>query len=589
MPAPEGPAPRLPLWRQARQVAALLLPTERRAALQVIGLMAASSLLDVLGLAGVVQLAVAGANPARVDHLRGINTIRHWLGNPPHQTLMAVALTVVGVLFLLKHAVGIIALRQQSRFAFGLARRLGVVQLRVYLAQSLLWHRQHHSSKLMRNLLSVPTEFAQQVVLSMLMLIGEGSVALLIVVGLVVVQPGVVLLLVAIMGPLLWGLLGSAKRQAGHLGTLRAKLQPNGQRIAQEVLQHIPEVQLMGREEVFVHALDVHNRRLQNTNARLYVLNQLPPRIVELGVVSGIIALFCYAVFISGSPQALLVVLSLFAAAAYRLTPSANRILSSLIKLRDYRFAHLLMRDAAADHARLPAPSTVPPLPFHESVALQEVHFGYGDSAREVLAGVSVCIKAGEHVGISGGSGAGKSTLLHVLMGLIAPQSGQLQVDGQAVAHALLPAWRRQVAYVRQDVALLDDTLAANIAFGDATPDAARIAAALHAAGLAEWAAALPNQSRTFIGEGGARLSGGQRQRLAIARALYQNARVWMFDEATSHLDADSEALVLATIGQLVAAGHTVVSVSHRQSVLATCGRVLHLHAGQLAAVPPAT
>jgi len=585
MPPHENFSERLPLHTMVGQVWHMLSASERGQAMHVCLLLTASSALDVLGLAGIVQLAIGGANTEQLDHLRGLRQLKQLLHIQNTQTLVALTIVLVGLLFLLKQAVGLQSLKRQSAFAFQVAKRLSRKQLAIYLEQSVVWHSSQQSAKLTRNFLAVPTEFAQQILLSLLLMFGEGSIALVIVGFLLVFQPLVVLLLALLMLPLLGLLLRRAKKRAGQLGSERAHLHPQGQRLGQEVLQHVPEVQLHGRENVFLDIMDRHNTHLMDVVARLYVVNQLPPRMVELAVVAGVLSLFSYAAFVASSPGLVLVMLSTFAAAAYRLTPSANRILSSLVKLRDYRFAHVLMRESHLT-------TLIPLAPVQEGklewncLHVHNISYTYPGQQHAVLQCIDFSIFKGQHIGISGASGSGKSTLLYLLMGLIQPDGGQLELDGKALTETALPAWRNQIAFVRQEVTLLDDSLAANVAFGVEHVDEQRVQIALEGAALWQWTVAQANGMHTFVGEGGARLSGGQRQRLAIARALYRNAHLWVFDEATSHLDAEAELQVLASIARLTKLGHAVISVSHRQSVLASCDRMYSLVSGTLHELP---
>jgi ABC-type bacteriocin/lantibiotic exporter with double-glycine peptidase domain len=193
-------------------------------------------------------------------------------------------------------------------------------------------------------------------------------------------------------------------------------------------------------------------------------------------------------------------------------------------------------------------------------------------------------IPAGAVVGFMGANGSGKTTLLDLVSGLLAPKSGDIEVDGVRLERAHQRAWQSNIAYVPQQVFLLEATLAENIAFGVAPAriDRERLQAAARSACLTEFVAGLPRGYEERLGASGRGLSGGQRQRLAIARALYRDASLLILDEATSALDADSESELAETL-QSLRSNRTVLIIAHRTGALRHCDLVFELAAGRVA------
>jgi ATP-binding cassette, subfamily B, bacterial MsbA len=195
-------------------------------------------------------------------------------------------------------------------------------------------------------------------------------------------------------------------------------------------------------------------------------------------------------------------------------------------------------------------------------------HVGFRYETREVnaLIDVSFAIEPGQHVALVGGSGSGKSTVISLVCGFYETTSGTIRMNGRALTEFSLTELRGQLSLVSQDVLLVNDSVAANIAFGDPHPiDMARVRAAAEAAGAASFVDTLPNGFNTSVGEGGSLLSGGQRQRIALARAFYKNAPIVLFDEATSALDSASERVVQDSLASL-ARERTVIQIAHRLS-----------------------
>jgi ABC-type multidrug transport system fused ATPase/permease subunit len=224
---------------------------------------------------------------------------------------------------------------------------------------------------------------------------------------------------------------------------------------------------------------------------------------------------------------------------------------------------------------------------MHRRLELREVFYAYPNSERPALHGLTLEIRANSTVGIVGGTGAGKTTAMDVILGLLPPQRGALMVDGREIAgEAALRAWRRSLGYVPQSIFLIDDDVAANIAFGIAREEIDH-AAVERAARMAEMhrfvTEELPHGYATKVGDRGVRLSGGQRQRIGIARALYHDPDMLILDEATSALDNLTERAVMDAVAQLGGA-KTIVMVAHRLSTVRACDEIFLLEHGRLAA-----
>ena len=213
-------------------------------------------------------------------------------------------------------------------------------------------------------------------------------------------------------------------------------------------------------------------------------------------------------------------------------------------------------------------------------IEFRNVSFDYGAAERPTLDRISFKVAPGEMIALAGPSGSGKTTLVNLLPRFFDPTDGTILVDGVSVSDYDLHALRSQMAMVSQDVVLFNDTIAANVAYGQ-TPDRARVQAALEAANLADAVAAMPDGLDTLVGGNGMRLSGGQRQRLAIARAIYKDAPILILDEATSALDSESERHVQAALERLME-GRTTLVIAHRLSTIERADRILVLEAGKI-------
>jgi subfamily B ATP-binding cassette protein MsbA len=214
-------------------------------------------------------------------------------------------------------------------------------------------------------------------------------------------------------------------------------------------------------------------------------------------------------------------------------------------------------------------------------IELQDVRLQYPGSSQPALQGLSLRIPAGQTVALVGPSGAGKSSVIHLLQGFAPPDAGTICLDGRDVAELSRTSLRRQFAVVSQDIVLFDDTVQANVAYAQVQPDVARVEQALRDAALWDFVQTLPDGLRTRIGANGSTLSGGQRQRLAIARALYRDAPVWVFDEATSALDTESERAVQEALAAQQGR-RTLILIAHRLSTVRGADCIQVLQAGRV-------
>jgi subfamily B ATP-binding cassette protein MsbA len=215
-------------------------------------------------------------------------------------------------------------------------------------------------------------------------------------------------------------------------------------------------------------------------------------------------------------------------------------------------------------------------------ICFKDVYFRYPDRSQDTLKGISFTLPNRGTVALVGSSGAGKSTIVDLLVGLITPTHGSILIDGEDLESINLESWRRRVGVVSQDVLMLHDTIAANIAFGlgkQISMDQIHNAAV--AASADDFITKLPQGYNTVIGEHGHRLSGGQRQRISLARAMLRQPEILILDEATSALDSHSEAKVHEAI-ETFSRGRTVLAIAHRLSSIRHADVILVLEAGEI-------
>lgn len=315
-------------------------------------------------------------------------------------------------------------------------------------------------------------------------------------------------------------------------------------------------------------------------------LGEAPRYLLEILFILGLGGVIMFTQTL-GSPDALVATLAVMAAAAFRMLPSLTRLLGSVTQIRAGESArNLLFEELTREKtytASEPAAGCEGRLPFRRELRFDGVTFVFDDGHEPVLDDVSFVVAPGSRVAIVGGSGAGKTTVAKLIMGLHTPTGGRVTVDGVDIV-ADRCRWQNNLAFVPQDIYLMDLPLCENIAFDHLRADINwdKLSRAVELAHLGEFVSSLPQGLDTMIGERGVRLSGGQRQRLGLARALYRGASVLVLDEATSALDNATERRISETLAQLPAEITTIV-IAHRLSTVKDADQIVLLNRGRVA------
>jgi len=271
-----------------------------------------------------------------------------------------------------------------------------------------------------------------------------------------------------------------------------------------------------------------------------------------------------------------------------RMMPSFNRIATNLAQIRFHKRSLYAFYDDLLPRrwfTPLPSAHEEVPMSFTKAITYDQVSFAYSRDGENVVHDLSLVIHKPSSVALVGSSGAGKSTIIDLLLGLVYPQNGSIKIDGIALDPMNIDAWRKQVGYVPQRVVLLDDSVAANVAFGVPTDERnmKQVEWACKVAKIDQFIEQeLEYGYQTNLGENGIRLSGGQAQRIAIARALYRKPSVLILDEATAALDSITEREIIETIEEL-AGKMTIIMIAHRLNTVKHCDMIYLLNKGRVA------
>ena len=336
---------------------------------------------------------------------------------------------------------------------------------------------------------------------------------------------------------------------------------------------------LSGAQKKVVSDFNEYNYKIASITHNVGFRNNLPKPLFELFVLLITIS-FLLIVFEDHSQiKNIIPTLGVFLSAAYRLIPSFGAIMSNLQRFQfNIPAAEKLSRDKEKFNEENKTTDSKVKLNFTESIILENISYSYNKNIKLdknfVLKDINLKIKKGSKIGIIGDSGSGKSTFLDIIMGLIVPQKGKILVDEKKIQE-VKGGWQKTIGCVPQDVFILDDTLRKNIAFGlpDDQIDNEKVNKAIVSANLTELKNSLKFGLETLVGDKGSRLSGGQRQRIGIARALYNDSNVLIFDEATNALDIETEKNIIKEIF-LTKENKTIIFASHNLNNLIYCDSI---------------
>ena len=559
---------------------ALLSPRHRRNLALVGLLMLVAAVLEGLGLGLLIPFlhAMLQPDPAALEGPLG----RLWslLGEPDATRFMLWMSGGLVVAFVIKTLVSLFATWARSRIVFALYREFAARILSTYLTRPYTFHLEHNSAELLRRVSEDTLRFFSAYVMAGLIFVAELLVILVVVTGLVVIEPALTLLSAAFLTFMATVVLRRLKHATTRYGHERQAELARMYQWIQQGLGGIKETQVLGAQPFFVERFDRHSRGFAEAQRKQAVLTAIPKGVFELAVV----LLMCAAVILLRTRampiEQMLPTLVFFGAAAIRLAPSAIRAVDAINTIRNTQSSADAIEDALREIATAPQPGRVlahgggERIRLGQRLELRDVTYRYPNAHRPALDGVSLSIDAGSTVGFVGATGAGKTTIVDLVLGLLSPDDGALLVDGEVINDRLIQ-WRRGLGYVPQFIYLSDLSIRENVAFGvpEGSIDDERVWQALRSAQLAEHVAQLPDGLDTIVGERGVRLSGGQRQRIGIARALYHDPELLVLDEATSALDSDTESRVSAAIESLHGQ-RTILLIAHRLSTVRSCDRI---------------
>lgn len=546
-----------------------------------------SSLVEIISIGSALPFLGALTMPEKIFHAAAAEPFINAIGiNSPQQILLP--LTIFFCLAaLLAGALRLVLLRVSTRLSYAAGSDLSISIYRRTLYQPYSVHVSRNSSEIISGISVKANGIINNAITPVLTLLSSSVMLISILSALLYLDPGIAI----------FSFIGFGCIYVLITRVTRSQKQKNSQHIARESTQVIKSLQdglggirdvlIDGSQEIYCEVYRKADLQLRKAQGGNQFLAQSPRYGIEaLGMV--LIAALAFALAQESDGVAKVIpVLGVLALGAQRLLPAMQQAYASWSSIQGGQASLQdvldLLDQPLPDHINN---ASFQILKFEKQIAINQLSFRYNKTTPWILEELDFKITKGSRIGFIGSTGSGKSTLLDIIMGLLPPTEGFLEVDGVPITKQNQRSWHSHVAHVPQAIFLSDGTIEENIAFGVPRHliDHKRVLMSAEQAQISESIENWPNRYQTLVGERGIRLSGGQRQRIGIARALYKQADVIILDEATSALDNETEEAVMKAIDNL-SPGLTILIIAHRISTLRNCSQIVKLNHGRIDSV----
>ena len=545
------------------------------------------ALLDMIGVASILPFMAVLTNPDIIQTNIILNMMfqaSSIFGVENNQQFLHVLGVFVFVLLVASLIFKSLTTYLQIRFVQMREYSIGKRLVEGYLHQPYNWFLSRHSADLGKTILSEVSQVIGNGISPLMEVIVKGMVSIALIVLLIIADPKLALIVGFSIGGA-YGLIFYFTRSfLDRIGKERLKSNQLRFTAVSEAFGAAKEVKVGGLEEIYIKRFSESAKSFAQTAAFAAIIRQLPRFIIEAIAFGGIILVIIYLMAQTGSFNKALPIISLYVFAGYRLMPALQQTYAALAQLTFVSPSLDALSDEIINLKPFNSNQAQGVLSFNKEITLKNIHYNYPNSSRTALKDLNLSIPAKSTVGLVGSTGCGKTTTVDIILGLLEAQKGTLEVDGKIISKQNSRAWQRSIGYVPQHIYLSDDTVTANIAFGEDPKDVNQEAVkkASEIANLHEFVInELPKNYQTTIGERGVRLSGGQRQRIGIARALYRNPQVLILDEATSALDNQTEKTVMDAVNN-IGKDITIILIAHRLSTVKKCNKIFLLEKGEL-------
>ena len=560
----------------------ILTKQEKKTGLLLLVFMLISMLMETLGIGLIIPALGLISNPNIFKDSQILNSIVTFLNIQNTSQLILYTLGFMLFVYSIKSIFQAYLIWKQTSYSYKLQERLSNTLFENYMNEDYVILLNKNSSHLIQNI-TREVDLFNTVVSSSLNLLSEIFIIIGLIALLFINEPTGTLFVITILGLAGFIFHSITKKKILKWGYERQVYEKERLKNLNEGFGGVKDIKLLGREFFFINRFKISNKNSARVGRLQAILFQIPKLWLELLGIIGLFTIITTMILRGSRPEEIFPILGLFTATAFKLIPSINKIISALQTIKyGIPVVGLLSKelDVYKETKQIYNSIKLPLDKLDTSLILKGVSFSYNE--KYILYNTNLEIKKGDYIGIIGPSGAGKSTLADIILNLLKPQNGKIFFNDIDVIENKIKL-TSIIGYVPQTIFLSDASIIENIAFGieSSLIDNNRIKSTIKDSQLNGLINSLPEKEFTIIGERGVKLSGGQRQRIGIARALYNNPEILLFDEATSSLDPETESEVMKSIQALYGL-KTIIIITHRMSTLEKCDKIFKIENGQI-------
>ena len=558
------------------------------------------SVIDAIGIGLIYPFIKLATEPSLIDK----NTITAFLVNQlnlsPSYYLIPILGVVITIIFIVQSISYLFAQKYISDFIYEQKRVLTLDLMKAYLYAPYTFHLKKNTATITNTIITEVSIFCGSFLTAFLR--GITNFIILIVLLLLLAKTNSFFLLLVAITIFPTTLISSyiSTSKVKKIGAKISKINDEIIRLINHSLGGLKDTKITGSEEFFLTTINQQAKESSKLSAAFEITVGIPPVVIKNSLIIFVVLFVSWASLGSSDKMTSIGgIMAVFGIASIRLIPAVNSLVQAIAQVRNFSYVvdrlYFDLKEIEQQQQEIDdslATSNIKNLasessnqsvmPFSHKLSLQNIIYQYPEVSTNAINNISFDIYKGQSIGLIGKSGSGKTTLVDIILGLLYPKSGDIQVDDTSI-YQNLRAWQNLIGYIPQSIFLTDETIEKNIAFGvpDHLIDRTRLEKAIQSAQLEELMQQLPQGLKTEVGERGVRLSGGQRQRVGIARALYHEREILVLDEATSALDNETEQLVNESIKSL-SGTKTMIIIAHRLSTVEHCDRLYLLGQGKI-------
>ena len=541
-----------------------------------------TTFLELVGIGSIPVFVTAIFNPElifeKVPYLNNFN----FVSNLESDELILIIVALVILVFLIKNFFIVFVNYFTGQINISITSALFKNLFYIYTHSNYIFYLNRNSSELIRNLSSEVGRTVKYL-MSYFMLIRETLILISIFILLFSVDYMISSVTFFCLGSFTLIFYILTKRGSKKRGEI---LQYHGGqkiKVISQSINSIKQIKILSKEGFANKIFNTHINAIEKHDFIQRMIMTLPRIFFELISVFTILLISVIYIYSERDFDNFIPFISLITIASLRLIPSFTSISTSIAGIKynypSFKLIKNEIENSDIHNRKKPLTGSQQEIEFKDIIEIQNVNFQYPNTKTQILENINLKIEFGEIIGIAGKSGEGKSTLLDLIVGLLKPTSGKILIDGKEFANDVNTNWIKNVGYVPQDTYLLDDTIKANIAFGEEKENFnyQNYKEAIKLAQLDKFINNLENKEDTIVGEKGIRLSGGQRQRISLARCFYFKPKLIILDEPTSSLDVENEKKIIDDLYSLKIKV-TLIIISHRYSIFKKCKRIFNLN-----------